>query len=237
MPTLLDCKSTKPTQWLNTVVAAFDWLHAGVLISNASGELLFANDAAEQILDSKDGLALDENGRVTARSTGSIPTTGCVGEFRAMLTAAQKRNGLILSVARPSGRLPLTLTLRPTHRESSPMVQGEEGTVFVLIHDPERLAHAGVAGLRELYGLTLTEARLANFVMQGKTIEDCAGLLGIRRSTVKMHLQNLYGKTGVQRQSELVSLMFKTFGNIRCSQQSPLPIDSLFPAPDQEIAC
>jgi DNA-binding CsgD family transcriptional regulator len=236
MPTLLDCKSTKPTQWLNTVVAAFDWLQAGFLISSATGELLFANDAAGQILEAKDGLALDESGRVMAGPSDGTPSTGCVGEFRAMLTAAQKRNGLILSVTRPSGRLPLTLTLRPSHPETS-SITAEEGTVFVLIHDPERPAHAGIAGLRELYGLTLMEARLANFVMQGKTIEDCAGLLGIRRSTVKMHLQNLYGKTGVQRQSELVSLMFKSFGNIRCGAQDALPIDALFPVPDQDIAC
>jgi len=92
MPTLLDCKSTKPTQWLNTVVAAFDWLQAGFLISSATGELLFANDAAGQILESKDGLALDENGRVMTGQTDSAPNGGCVGEFRAMLAAAQKRN-------------------------------------------------------------------------------------------------------------------------------------------------
>jgi len=237
MPTLLDCKSTKPTQWLNTVVAAFDWLQAGFLISSATGELLFANDAAGQILESKDGLALDENGRVMTGQTDSAPNGGCVGEFRAMLAAAQKRNGLILSVTRPSGRLPLTLTLRPSHPEAAAVTHAEESAVFVLIHDPERPAHAGIAGLRELYGLTLMEARLANFLMQGKTIEDCAGLLGIRRTTVKMHLQNLYGKTGVQRQSELVSLMFKTFGNIRCGAREPLPIDAMFHVPDQDIAC
>lgn len=237
MPTLLDYKSTKSTQWLNTVVAAFDWLHAGFLISSASGELLFANDAAGEILESRDGLALDPTGHVTTGLTDDLPTVGCLGEFRDMLLAARKRNGLILSIARPSGRLPLTLILRPTQPDLFHVPTADGGTVFVLIHDPERPAHAGITGLRELYGLTLTEARLANFIMQGKTIEDCAGLLGIRCTTVKMHLRNLYGKTGVQRQSELVSLMFKSFGSIRCDTPT-IPQNELhIPLANQDIAC
>ena len=56
--------------------------------------------------------------------------------------------------------------------------------------------------------------------MQGKTTEDCIHHLGIRRTTIKMHLCNLYGKTGVQRQGELVSLLFKSFGNLRCPENS-----------------
>jgi DNA-binding CsgD family transcriptional regulator len=106
-----------------------------------------------------------------------------------------------------------------------------------LIHDPERQANAGLTGLRELYGLTFTEGRLADLMMQGKTIEDCTGLLGIRRTTVKMHLRNLYGKTGVQRQSELVSLLFKSFGNVRSGKQTPPQFGAAFPTAEQGIAC
>ena len=234
---LLANKSTHPTYLLDTVVAALDWLHAGFLIASASGQLLFANDTARQILEARDGLALDESGKVITGFMKDTPSKSSGGNFKTMLMAAQKRNGLIASVARPSGSLPLILTLRPMRLEFVPSSPMEAGTVLVLIHDPERPANAGFSGLRELYGLTLTEARLANFMMQGKTIEDCTSLLSIRRTTVKMHLRNLYGKMGVNRQSELVALLFKSFGSVRCSTQTSERRGKPFLVADQEIAC
>jgi DNA-binding CsgD family transcriptional regulator len=220
MTTLAATKSASPTQLLQVLFAASDWLNAGFLISSSSGRLLFANDAAQQILESQDGLMLDDDGQLAAGIGDGMSTAEGQTKFSTMLATAQMRSGLTVSVSRPSGKLPLTLTMRPARPESIPPGYSEVDTVLVLIHDPESTLHVGYAELRELYGLTPTEARLANLVMQGKTIEECTGLLGIRRSTVKMHLRNLYGKTGIQRQSELVSLMFKSFGSIRCGRAS-----------------
>jgi DNA-binding CsgD family transcriptional regulator len=218
MARLLAHKSPYPAHLLDTVVAAFDWLDAGLLIAGVSGELLFANGAAARILDAQDGLFLDEDGKITTGLINGARVRSGIEDFPAILGAASKRGGLIVSVPRPSGRLPLTLTLRPTRLESYRSTDIEAGAVLVLIHDPERSANTGLSGLRELYGLTVTEARLAHLIMQGKTIEDCTGLLGIRRTTVKMHLRNLYGKTGVQRQSELVALGFTSFGCVSCAK-------------------
>lgn len=69
--------------------------------------------------------------------------------------------------------------------------------------------------LRQLYGLTSTEACLANLLMEGKTLDECCRLLDIRRSTARTHLQHLFEKIGVQRQSELVSLLLKSVGMVR----------------------
>jgi len=66
-----------------------------------------------------------------------------------------------------------------------------------------------------LYGLTSTEACLANLLMEGKTLDECCQSLGIRRSTARTHLQHLFEKVGVQRQSELVSLLLKSIGLVR----------------------
>jgi DNA-binding CsgD family transcriptional regulator len=236
MAALLAHKSAPPTALLDAVVAAFDWLHAGFLISNTSGQLLFANDAAGKILAAGDGLVLDESGRLTTKAPAGMPGQSSAGDFRSLLALARKRKGLIVSVARRHGRLPLTLTMRPTHPQPAHTTDTEAGTVLVLLHDPERSSSAGLMGLRELYGLTMTEARLANLLMQGKTIEDCTGLLGIRRTTVKMHLRNLYGKTGVQRQSELVALLFTSFGNIRCSEPVSSMAGKIVPDPETLIA-
>jgi DNA-binding CsgD family transcriptional regulator len=66
--------------------------------------------------------------------------------------------------------------------------------------------------LRQLYGFTSTEAQLANLLMEGMALEDCGDELGIRRTTVRMHLRNIFAKTGARRQGELVALLLKSIG-------------------------
>jgi DNA-binding CsgD family transcriptional regulator len=64
------------------------------------------------------------------------------------------------------------------------------------------------------------EACLANLLMQGKALDECCSLLGIRRSTARTHLQHLFEKVGVQRQSELVSLLLKSIGLVGAATRS-----------------
>jgi DNA-binding CsgD family transcriptional regulator len=48
--------------------------------------------------------------------------------------------------------------------------------------------------------------------MEGWALEECCEELGIRRTTAKMHLRNIFAKTNVRRQGELVSLLLKSIG-------------------------
>ena len=78
---------------------------------------------------------------------------------------------------------------------------GPSALVFVM--DPELSVETAETELRQLYGLTQTEARVANLLMEGKTLDECCQQLAIRRSTGKTHGQHLFEKVGVQRQSGL----------------------------------
>ena len=219
MATFVAAESPSPTRLLDVVVAAFDWLNTALLITSASGELLFANQSAEELLKARDGLSVDADGHVSAGVVESARAVESAATFSTLLAEARRNNGLIVSILRPSGKIPLTLTISPA--PAAPSSFDTHDRVLILVHDPERPIQVGYDELRDLYGLTVTEARITNLMVQGKSIEECAEALGVRRSTVKMHLRNLYGKTGVQRQPELVSLMFKSFGNIRSQSASP----------------
>ena len=81
---------------------------------------------------------------------------------------------------------------------------------LLLLPDPGSPVEAAESDLRELYGLTSSEARLANLLMEGKTLNECCDELHICRSSGRTHLQHLFGKVGVQRQSELVFLLLKS---------------------------
>jgi DNA-binding CsgD family transcriptional regulator len=97
----------------------------------------------------------------------------------------------------------------------SPQPDVAAPSVLVFIWDPQLPVHDTEVGLRELFGFTSCEARLAHLLMEGNTVDDCCTHLDIRPSTVRMHLANLFAKTGVQRQGQLISLLWKSVGMVR----------------------
>ena len=192
---------------------ALDLVNVGLLVTSAAGQLLLANRSAEQILDTRDGLELTPRGtiRTSLKSTPAL---------NVLLDAAGKSqpsesNDSIVAIRRPSGKRPLTLVIRSVQAVASPTADPSSPTALVFILDPEFPVETAESELRQLYGLTSTEACLANLLMEGKTLDECCESLGIRRSTARTHLQHLFEKVGVQRQSELVSLLLKSIGLVR----------------------
>ena len=61
-----------------------------------------------------------------------------------------------------------------------------------------------VAGL---FSLTRSEARVAEGIIQGKSVKQLASELGLSTATVRSYLKSVFAKTGVHRQAELVSLL------------------------------
>ena len=64
--------------------------------------------------------------------------------------------------------------------------------------------------LELLFDLTPAEARVASLLAEGCTVDDIGRQLKIATNTVRRHLKSVFGKTGVHRQAELVSLLGAT---------------------------
>lgn len=63
-----------------------------------------------------------------------------------------------------------------------------------------------------MFGLTPTEARIADVLAQGRSRAQIADDFGISRTTVAFHMRNIFQKTGTSRQAELVSLLLRSGG-------------------------
>lgn len=71
-------------------------------------------------------------------------------------------------------------------------------------------AHGGqpdASMLHARFELTPAETRVAIALSQGKQPMEVADHLNITRTTVAFHMRNIYGKTGTNRQAELVTLL------------------------------
>jgi DNA-binding CsgD family transcriptional regulator len=206
-----DRNNASPPNLTSVVLGALDLLRAGVVVASIRGRLLWANHAAEDILNTRDGLEVDaEHTLVLSYECVPFP-------IEAMLTgyAVERASGggdrSVQYVHRPSGKRDLKVVVRPT----SSFVESqdtEKPAAVVFIQDPERPVHISQTDLRQLYRLTVTECRIANYLMEGSTLEECCKRLDIRPSTARMHLRNLLNKTGTRCQSELVGLLFRNLG-------------------------
>lgn len=77
--------------------------------------------------------------------------------------------------------------------------------ISVLAFDIERDLSSTV--LQDVFGFTPAEGRLAVLLVNGKSVIECADELGVRISTVREKLSNLFAKTRTSRQPELVSML------------------------------
>jgi DNA-binding CsgD family transcriptional regulator len=186
---------------------ALDLLNIGFIVTDLSRRLLLANGTAQKILQAQDGLELNSEELLST-------SPGCNSlSMESIVAGTPGTKQAVIVVRRPSGKRPLTLLVRRA-QETTSAGGVAPPTTLIFILDPECPANPEPE-LRQLYGLTSAETRLANLLMEGKTLDECCDTLSIRRSTAKMHLRNVFTKTGVQRQGELVALLFKSTGSVR----------------------
>jgi len=190
---------------------ALDLLNIGLIVCDASGRMLFANQTAETILESRDGLEIATNGFLRATRT-SGPSLNQVIEEVASSSGGMASRDVALVLGRSSGKRGLTLLIRSIESGSPKAGDPNQAAVLIIVTDADLPVHTRETELRRLYGLTSTESRLAKLLMEGKDLDDCCGEMGITRATVRMHRRNLFSKTGVRRQTQLITLLFKSIG-------------------------
>jgi DNA-binding CsgD family transcriptional regulator len=197
---------------LSAGLEALDLLNIGLVVCNASAEMLVANQTAEQILQARDGLELDADGTLTTTHDDRTPLKDLLRSVvKSARTPEVVQRDSALAVQRPAGKRPLTLFVRTVNTKTD-APSTNEAAVLVMILDSAQPVETAETELKQLYGFTATEARLANHLMEGLSLEDCCAAMGIRRTTARMHLRNIFAKTGVRRQGELVSLLLKSIG-------------------------
>jgi len=76
-----------------------------------------------------------------------------------------------------------------------------------LLEDPEVIQPTATQTLRQLFGLTPTEARLVASLSEGLSLKEIAERSFQSYQTVRTHLKSIFSKTETGRQAELVALV------------------------------
>jgi DNA-binding CsgD family transcriptional regulator len=97
-------------------------------------------------------------------------------------------------------------------RVPSVAILGGAPAVIVCVTDTEAGMKLPEQRLRDLFGLTPAEARLALALFEGATLNEAAETLKVSRFTAQNHLARIFEKTGANRQATLIQLMMRSVG-------------------------
>jgi DNA-binding CsgD family transcriptional regulator len=165
------------------------------------GELMHRNAAAGELLERRDGLAI-EKGVLTA--TSPAMRTG----LRSLLRDAASPGGLgagagkALSLERGESRSPLLLLASPT-----PHHRATGYAVLLLASDRDKPADVSDEMMRAYFGLTPAEIEIANGLLTGYSLLEIAALRRVALGTVRFQMKSLLRKTATSRQADLVRVL------------------------------
>lgn len=176
-----------------------------VFLLDGKARLLEANAEAQRILALDDGLRLDDGVLQPWKSADGRALSALIAG--ALDTVAQEApgSGGVMALPRPSGALPFLLRVMPwPHGKADPF---RRPSAVVLLRDPQRRSATSEDELTTLLGLTEREAALALRVASGESLQAAAAGLGISYNTARVHLRNIFEKTGAASQRDLQRLV------------------------------
>lgn len=183
--------------------AALDALATGVLVLARSGRVLLANAAAGTLLTRRKELGVrlgylrladgEAQRRLDALLAHAAQGFRRIGNASASIALGDPtRNGLVLSVA-PAGSAGSLVTSR--------------AVAVVFLRPVPSVLPLDTPMLRAVYGLTASEAALTLALAQGQTLEEYSASRGVSIHTVRTQMRAILGKTGTERQVDLLRVL------------------------------
>lgn len=213
------------------VALAVDTLKQGLLLLDRDGCVLAANAAAQRTVHRHPAMdwvvsPFAHGGRRRLQIRRSAPqmrlertlrrfADAASGEAsvapRARMAARSESEMQIIAIPDEHGHPSLILTLSPVAGGRSPDAGPVPIALGTLIdRATEPVLERGM--LRDLFGLTEAESRVAEAYLRADTVKEVGELLGVSANTVKTHLAAVYLKTGCTRQAQLVRLLMSLSG-------------------------
>ncbi|WP_322013117.1 LuxR family transcriptional regulator [Paraburkholderia sp. J12] len=198
---------------------ALNRVDTGVLVTNQSCHVLYANATAEYLLRSGRTIR-SQAGRVRLDDGALHERLVQLIQFAVSTASGRVRpSGPTLKVPR-AGRLPLTLSVSPLR--PSGLIKTITPLALIMLRDPE-YPTASVRYLQELFGLTPTESAIAADLGMGLSLEEIALRKRIGMGTVRSHLKRILFKTGTNRQAEVAVLVARSVALVRAHGEEISP--------------
>jgi DNA-binding CsgD family transcriptional regulator len=186
---------------------ALTQLGYGVIGLGNTGRAQFTNWVADRLM--MDGLRVSNGAVLASHSDDQRALDGLVSQTLALASGQSPAPPKPVALRRPSGRVPIVLygiPIAERHKDLLTLLGGRPRALLVVI-EPDAARQLDEQLLRQLFGLTPGEARLAAAIATGTTMNEAAARFGVSEATTRVVLKHVFQKVGVSRQAELVLLL------------------------------
>lgn len=198
-------------------LAALNILPGAVLLLNETGHVLFANAAAQNIFARHDSLSLRATSASGTEGRLQAHTDRDTRQLQAQLTDTLSRDllntphfGPGLAIPKKAGEGHWVVRMAPLTDKSGSLFDGINPKAIAFITDSAANWRLDATLLRNTYGLTDAEARVAQALVNLQGVQQVAEQCGTTENTVKTQLKAIFSKTGTHSQAQLLQLLMNT---------------------------
>jgi DNA-binding response OmpR family regulator/DNA-binding CsgD family transcriptional regulator len=183
---------------VDDLAATLDHVALGVVLFDARPDLIYANVQAKRALGQTISFS---NGRLSSQGTQQS------AQLRQALSEAVNdgQNSGAIAIEQDGG-YPLLVQFITLGSATAPA--GPRAAMFLIDTGtaPQFSEHLAAT----LFALTPTEARVAAAMLRGLRSDEITLSMGITATTFAFHLRNIFRKTGVTRQQDLIAVLSRT---------------------------
>lgn len=201
--TALELEKTYAFQ--RAAAALLDEQPRGVLFVDRGMRVVFANASALRMAEASDAFRI-RNNRIVVVDPAAADKFGRVLDDAINPASHSSRRSGMARLPRSNGGRDYLATVSALDRAPSAF-DAARPQAIVAIADPDAGLVNAQSRLRELYGLTSAEARLAERLALGESPEEAALALGVKLSTARWHLASILRKTNSKGQAALMRIV------------------------------
>lgn len=188
--------------------AVMELMDVAAWLLDARGHVVHENEIAERYLaDHSFPLAVRQR-KIRAISKADDP--GLQKAVTAATSPVGQRHYTSMVLHGRDGKPASLAVLHPLHAASLHWAGGSPAYALLTVRHIVAATPASLDTLRQAFGLTVAEARLATAMLEHGSLASCQDVLGKSRETLRSQLKALFAKAGCRSQAELV-LKLRTF--------------------------
>ena len=191
-------------QYYDAILSVLDHVDIGVCVLTSSGHVAISNQKSNAFFDEKNGLYIDRYKKLI-----SLNDTITAKIYNHTMSIAQTARGennqheFTFTVPKKSGGDSYLLELSPLRDSNGEFEKKFSGSILTII-DPDAPPPIKVLPFAKLFGLTKSEAEVAELLTSGKTLESVSDIRGVAFDTIKNQCKAIYAKADVVNRTQLL---------------------------------
>lgn len=200
----LAAKISEVSETKRLTTAFLDRLDYGVVFVDQGGNIRLTNQQAERWFQFGEAIAA-RFGRIQMKSSRDDRILNQLIKAASLPEHAQ---GGAFITSEDDGDVKAKVVVLPIGGNEQKHLDDFDAKAVIVIADNEQQRVMAPQVLQNSYGLTVAETKVAIGLVSGRSQDELCEKLFVSLSTIKTHTQRIFQKTGVNRQADLVRLVY-----------------------------